>query len=194
VRSRINLFTNNLIKHLTECFESKITEFNTENPDHEIKNIEKWYSGFYGVASGLDANPGALILISNISTINPFFDSYHVNIAIAISADDQQWLEEIGRAWSDILLDSLRTSWTLGGLAVMVQHPVNLSIDCTASRYIIEATFDCEVDLGGFVYEGNGEAVSAMWTQGNDNRDILSEVSPSDGSDNGTEQESDTSY
>ena len=153
MRSKINLFTNSLIKHLTECFEAKIKEFNAENPKNKVRNIEKWYSGFFGVAAGLDANPGALILIPSISTINPFFDQYSVKVAIAVSADDNAWLEELGRAWTDILLDSLRTSWTLGGLAVLVQHPVTINIDCTAGRYIVEASFDCEVDLGGFAYE-----------------------------------------
>lgn len=177
MRSKINLFTNNLIAHLTECFESKIAEFNAENPESELRNIEKWYSGYFGVASGLDANPGALILIPSITTINPFFDSYRVNLAVALSADDQLWLEELGRAWTDIVLDSLRMSWTLGGLAVLVQHPVSLTIDCTPSRYIVEASFDCEVDLGGFAYEGSGEAVSALWTQGSDDGDVLSDLS-----------------
>lgn len=193
MRSKINLFTQSLISHLTECFEEKITEFNAENPEYNLKNVEKWYSGFYGVASGLDANPGALILISNISTINAYFDSYHVNIAIAVSADEPAWLEEIGRAWCDILLDSLRESWTLGGIAVLVQHPVSLQIDSTASRYIIEATFDAEVDLGGFVYERNDESVSAVRTQGDDSGTILSEVSEQDAGGNGTVEEDTTS-
>lgn len=152
MRNASEKFIKVLEEYLKKAFSSRVEKANEENPDLGLVDIVLWQDGYRGVASGLSEYPGCIILLNGRTLTDVYTTTFHVIAGIGLAGDDADHLEMQGRAWEDILEDSLRSDWTLGGAALDTALGVNIRSDSVSNVYVIQAEFDAQVDLNGYVY------------------------------------------
>lgn len=156
MRNASEKFIKALGEYLKKAFSTRVEKANEENPDLGLADIVLWQDGYRGVASGLSEYPGCIILLNGRTLTDVYTTTYHVIVGIGLAGDDADHLEMQGRAWEDILEDSLRSDWTLGGAALDTALGVSIRSDSVSNVYVIQAEFDAQVDLNGYVYMEDG--------------------------------------
>lgn len=146
--SSVNRLVKALQEYFNNYFESAIQTF----PDLNLQNIALWQSGFTGVLSGLQTYPGAILLVQRRSISDSFTTSFSCVLGIGLSADDPNYLEEMGNAWEDILEESIRADYHLGE-SVLDTNEISIESSCTGNVYVIQMAFTVQIDIGGFIYE-----------------------------------------
>lgn len=149
MRNREQVFVNSLQNYLKAFFTQKAAE-------NEIEDIVLWQDGYAGVISGLTHYPGCIVIVEGRTITGAYTAEYEVTIYVGITSGDPVTLEATGRVWQDILEDSIRSDWTLGGTCLQVLDGAEIRPGCTNDVYTAGIRFRCEVDLGGYVY-GNTE-------------------------------------
>ena len=157
MRNSTERFVQAVTAYLKKAFSERVGKINELDTDINLQDIVLWQSGFNGVTAGLTAYPGCLILVNNRTLVDAYTTSYSMVIGIGLTADDPDYLERIGRYWEDILEDSIRADWHLGGAVLDTDIGVRFESDCTSNVYVIQAQLTCQVDLGGFVYQEEEE-------------------------------------
>lgn len=153
MRNSEKRFLNALQDYLKKAITERVNAVNAENPDIRLPDIALWQSGYRGALSGLTHYPGCLTLINGRTLIDPYTTSFNVAIGVGLTADDPDYLEEIGRLYLDILEDAIRADWHLGGAALDTALGASFMTDCVNNVYLIEIDLECQVDIGGFIYE-----------------------------------------
>lgn len=159
MRNSTERFVQAVTTYLKKAFSERVEKINELDTDIKLQDIVLWQSGFNGVTAGLTAYPGCLILVNSRTLVDAYTTSYSLVIGIGVTADDPDYLERIGRYWEDILEDSIRSDWHLGGAALDTAEGVKFESDCTSNVYVIQAELSCDVDLQGFVYLEEPETV-----------------------------------
>ena len=153
MRNSTERFVSALQGYLEKAISERVAAVNAEDPDVRLPDIALWQSGYNGVLSGLSHYPGCIILVNGKQLTDSYTTSYSVVIGIGLTADDPDYLEEMGRLYEDILEDCIRSDWSLGGTALDTDLGVQFQSDSVENVYLIQAQLTCKVDLGGFVYE-----------------------------------------
>ena len=153
MRNSEKRFLNALQDYLKKAITERVNAVNAENPDIRLPDIALWQSGYRGVLSGLTHYPGCLMLINGRTLIDPYTTAFNVAIGVGLTADDPDYLEEIGRLYLDILEDAIRADWHFGGAALDTALGASFMTDCVNNVYLIELDLECQVDIGGFIYE-----------------------------------------
>ena len=152
MRNNTEKFIKAVQDYLKAAFMERVADINERDKDIHLQDIALWQSGFNGITAGLTAYPGCLILVNKRTLQDAYTTVFSLVIGIGLSADDPDYLERIGRYWEDILEDSIRSDWHLGGAALDTAEGVKFESDCTSNVYVIQAELSCDVDLQGFVY------------------------------------------
>ena len=152
MRNRTDRFTIALQKYLQSAFTERVQQINEADPSLHLPDIALWQFGYSGVLSGLSHYPGCLVLVNGKTLIDPYTTAYSLVIGIGLTADDPEYLETLGRLWEDVLEDTIRADWSLGGAALDTDIGVQFESDCVNNVYLIQAQLTCQVDLGGYVY------------------------------------------
>lgn len=152
MRNSTGKFLASLEKYLRHAFSDRVEKINRDNPEINLADINSWQSGYGGVAAGLSVYPGCLLLINGKTFSDIYTTTFNVVIGIGLTADDPEYLETIGHIWEDILEDSVRSDWHLGESCIDSNN-AQLKSDCTSNVYVIQMEIQCDVDLGGYVYD-----------------------------------------
>ena len=167
MRNSTERFVVALQSYLKTAFTERVSRINEKDSEIRLADIALWQSGYNGVLSGLTHYPGCIVLVNGKTLTDPYTTEYSVVIGIGLTADDPDYLERMGRYWEDILEDSIRSDWTLGGTAIDTDVGVRFNFDCTSNVYLIQAELTCQVDIGGYVYmEGNDDEGIEEGTEG----------------------------
>lgn len=153
MRNNTKRFTDALKTYLKAEFTKRVREINEDDPSVHLPDVATWDSGFSAVLSGLKAYPGVLLIVDGRNLVESYFTTFNVGIGIGLTANDPVYLEQIGGLYEDILEDVIRSDWTLGGSCIDTHLGAKFESDCVNNVYLIMAQLECEVDLGGFVYE-----------------------------------------
>ena len=152
MRNRVDQFLSALQQYLKVAFTARVAEINAKDTSIHLPDIALWQSGYTGVLSGLSHYPGCIILVNGRTLVDPYTTAYSLVIGVGLTADSPEYLETIGRLWEDILEDTIRSDWSLGGAALDTDIGVQFESDCVSNIYLIQAMLTCQVDLGGYVY------------------------------------------
>ena len=190
MRNSTAAFVDALKEYLQKSFSDRVTQINAQL-DMGLPDIATWGSGFNAVLSGLTAYPGCLILVNGRRLSDSYTTVFNLTIGIGLTADNPVYLETIGQLYTDILEDTIRSDWHLGGACLDTAQGIEIQVDCVNNVYLIQAQLECEVDLGGFVYEdknpeGEVSQVSEMSRDvrslsENEGSSVLSALSQPDG-------------
>ena len=165
MRNSTERFTAALQDYLQKAISERVKEANEADPDISLPDIALWLSGYTGVLAGLSQYPGCIILVNGKALTDPYTTTYSVVIGIGLTADDPAYLERMGRLYEDILEDSIRSDWSLGGAALDTDVGVQFDMDCTSNVYLIQARLTCQVDIGGYVYAEDDDKISTDGTE-----------------------------
>lgn len=164
MRNSTERFTSALQCYLQKAISERVAKANEDDPGIHLPDIALWQSGYSGVLAGLSHYPGCIILVNGKTLVDPYTTSFSVVIGIGLTADDPDYLEDMGRIYEDILEDCIRSDWSLGGTCLDTAIGVKFESDSVNNVYLIQASLTCTVDLGGYVYaetgigtEGEGE-------------------------------------
>ena len=139
--------------YLEKAFSERVSEVNAKDESIRLRDVALWLSGHNAVLNDLPDYPACIILVDGRNLKDPYTTEYSISIGIGITADDDGYLEELGRCWEDILEDAIRSDWSLGGAVLDTDTGVQFTIGHVNNLYVIEADLTCQVDLGGYVYE-----------------------------------------
>ena len=153
MRNNTEKFVKAVQDYLKTAFSKRVVDINEKDKDIHLQDIALWQSGFNGVTAGLTAYPGCLILVNSRTLVDAYTTSYSLVVGIGVTADDPDYLERLGRYWEDILEDTIRSDWHLGGAVLDTDIGVKFESDCTSNVYVIQAELTCQVDLNGYVYK-----------------------------------------
>ena len=145
MRNNIDLFISKVQAYLKKAFTERALK-------NDVIDIREWQTGYTAVLSGLSVYPGCITIVTGRALDDAYFSTFSLTIGIGISGDDSIHLEATGHMWEDILEDTIRSDWSLGGACLDTKN-VSIESDCVSGVYIIEANMKCEVDLGGYVYK-----------------------------------------
>lgn len=160
MRNRVDVFLAKIMAFLEREFSRRVAEINAT--ERILDDIALWDTGFDGVANGLTHYPGCLLLVDRRRLVDSYFSSFSLMIGIALTGDDLELLQKQGHLWEDILEDTIRSDWHLGGSCIDATEGKDMFSDCVSGVYMISITLECTVDLGGFVYEDKKNAVPEM--------------------------------
>lgn len=118
-----------------------------------IKDIVIWDRGFNAVIDSMTSYPACLTFIDSKTLEDITVTKYSLVIAIGVSADDDESLDEAGNAWCDILEDTIRSDWSLGKACLDTTMQIDIRLGVGKGVYVIYTQLDCSVDIGGFVYD-----------------------------------------
>lgn len=152
MRNSVQKFVDAVRAYLEKAFSERVEKLNGMDPSPEMQDIASWSTGFRGVLAGLEEYPGCLLLVGGRTLDDCYTTSFTLSIGIAVTSDDPGRLEMLGGLWEDILEDTIRSDWHLGGACLDIAPGMQIRSDCTSGVYVIEADLTCQVDLGGFVY------------------------------------------
>lgn len=128
-----------------------------------IADIKTWDRGWNAVLSSLSDYPACLTFVDSKKLRDCYTTSYSLVIGIAVTGDDSDELERLGNIWADILEDAVRSDWHLGGACLDSSTGAEISFGVTEGIFCIWMRLNCDVDIGGYVYEGKSEdALSEM--------------------------------
>lgn len=188
MRNSTDAFIESVQAYLKSAFSERAEELG-------IEDIVTWDRGWNSVLSSLSAYPAALTFIDSKTLKDCYTTEYSLIISIAVTSDDDEELEELGNLWADILEDSIRSNWHLGG-ACLDSSAGEISFGVTKGIYCIYMRLDCDVDIGGYVYEKREEsdALSEMQVAESEESDVgtsehLSQVRAGTGTGEQEEQE-----
>lgn len=149
--------------YLESAFAKRVAAVNEKDKDIQLQDIALWLTGYDATLMNLSAYPACIVLVDGRQLIDPYTTAYNLAIGIGLTADDPVYLERMGRYWEDILEDTIRSDWHLGGACLDTDLHISFNAMCVSNVYGIEASLTCQVDLGGYVYadteEGSGEVV-----------------------------------
>lgn len=160
MRVSYQAFLAKLQAYLSESFTERVEEWNTGEEesvaDTPLDDIAEWGNGYISVLQGCQSYPACILLPSGrrASSEPPFFTQYKVTVGIALTGQDFEYLVRQGQAWEDILEDTIRSDWSLGGACLDSRMTGDLTADCTGDVYVISCELECTLDIGGAVYDG----------------------------------------
>ena len=178
MRNSIDRFLKAVQEYLQKAFTERVKAINEENPDIHLPDIALWQYGYSGVLSGLSHYPGCIVFINGRTLKDPYTTEFSLVIGIGITADSPDYLDQLGQLWEDILEDSIRSDWSLGGACLDTDIGVNFKTDSVNNVYLIQVQLACQVDIGGFVY---ADAETDKDTEGKGAILPMPEVSGSEG-------------
>ena len=144
--------------YLKEAFTERVAEINEKDPEIHLSDIALWQYGYSGVLSGLSHYPGCIVMVNGRTLVDPYTTAFSLVIGIGLTADDPSYLDRIGQYWEDILEDTIRSDWHLGGACLDTDIGIQFNTDNVSNVYLIQAQLTCQVDLGGFVYAEEKES------------------------------------
>lgn len=153
MRNSAERFMDAVVAYLKGAFTERVADINGKDEDINLTDIALWQIGYSGALSGLSHYPGCIVLVNGRTLLDPYTTAFSLVIGIGLTADDPEYLERIGHCWEDILEDSIRSDWHLGGAALDTDLNVEFGSDNVSNVYLIQARMTCQVDIGGFVYE-----------------------------------------
>lgn len=146
-------FIDALAAYLEAAFTERVEAWNALGGEVQLEDIAEW-GGTTAVLQGCQSYPACIILPSGrrMSAASPYFTRYRVTVGIALTGNDPPYLVRQGQAWEDILEDSIRSDWSLGGACLDTGATGDISSDWASDLYVISCELECELDLGGYVY------------------------------------------
>ena len=145
MRNRTDVFLDKVQQYLKASFTERAKELG-------IKDIVVWDRGFNAVIDSMTSYPACLTFIENKNLSDITVTEYTLMIAIGVTADDTESLERLGNSWCDILEDSIRSDWHLGGACLDMDMKIDIKLGAGKGLYVIYTELRCSVDIGGFVY------------------------------------------
>ena len=155
MRNSTERFLKAVQEYLKAAFTERVEGVNRKDPSVHLPDIALWQYGYSGVLSGLSHYPGCIVLVNGRTLVDPYTTAFSLVIGIGLTADSPEYLDKIGQLWEDILEDSIRSDWSLGGACLDTDIGIRFSTDNASNIYLIQAELTCQVDLGGYVYEEN---------------------------------------
>lgn len=166
MRNSTERFTVAVRSYLQKAFTERVQDVNEKDSDVHLPDIALWLSGYNATLMNLSHYPACIILVDGRQLVDPYTTAFNLAIGIGITADDPEYLERLGHYWEDILEDSIRSDWSLGGACLDTDLNIRFNALDVGNVYGIEAQLTCQVDLGGYVYaeddggtEDNGTVV-----------------------------------
>lgn len=155
MRTNYQEFIDRLRSHLEASFTERIEAWNADGGEVALTDIMEWGNGYISVLQGCQSYPACILLPEGrrMSSEPPFFTQYKVTVGIALTGQDFGYLVRQGEAWEDILEDTIRSDWSLGGSCLDSRLTGDMTADCTGDVYVISCTLECDLDIGGYVYE-----------------------------------------
>ena len=145
-RTRTDLFINSVIDYLKRYTEARCLEEN-------IAPVAAWETGYTMTLGEATEYPACITLVPRKMMLDAYTVRYSLIVGVALSADDPVELDKLGNKWADILEDAIREDFSLGGSCIGVETGFVIESDNVANIYVLQARIECDVDLGGFVYE-----------------------------------------
>lgn len=145
------------MRNSTDRFLDKVQEYLKESfskraKDCGIPDIAVWDRGWNAALDSMTAYPACLTFVDSKKLIDPYTTQYYLVTGIAVSADDSNSLDELGNIWCDILEDTIRADWHLGGACLDCSFDIDISIGVSQGVFVIWTRILCSVDIGGYVY------------------------------------------
>lgn len=145
------------MRNSTDRFLDKVQEylkasFSKRAEAMGVKDIVLWDRGYNAVIDSMTSYPACLTFIDSKTLEDITVTRYSLVIAIGVSADDDETLDELGNTWCDILEDSIRSDWSLGKACLDTSMQIDIKLGVGKGVYVIYTEIDCSVDIGGFVY------------------------------------------
>ncbi len=125
----------------------------------KVKDIVSWKKGHSTDLYSMDEYPAVLLSVDKKNLKDIYTTTFSLSVGIAIKAEDETFLDELGNIWSDILEDSIRSDWHLGEACLNTKSGSDIQIAVKSGILVISTTLICDVDIGGFVYENAGGEV-----------------------------------
>ncbi len=145
MRNSTDRFIDKVQSYLKESFTKRAGELG-------ICDIAIWDRGYNAVLDSMTSYPACLTFIESKSLTDITITDYSLVIGIGVAADDNDTLDELGNAWCDILEDSIRSDWSLGGACLDTAMQTEIRLGAGKGIYVIYTILKCSVDIGGFVY------------------------------------------
>lgn len=125
-------------------------------------DIALWDRGYNSVLDSMTSYPACLTFIESKTLSDITVTDYSLVIGIGVTADDNDTLDELGNIWCDILEDTIRSDWSLGGACLDTSMQIDIRLGVGNGVYVIYTVLKCSVDIGGFVYGQEDLEVSAV--------------------------------
>lgn len=152
MRNSTERFASAVKDYLQRAFTERVNGINERDKDVHLPDIALWFSGYNATLMNLSHYPACIILVDGRQLVDPYTTAFNLAIGIGITADDPEYLERLGHYWEDILEDSIRSDWSLGGACLDTDLNIRFNALDVGNVYGIEAQLTCQVDLGGYVY------------------------------------------
>ena len=173
MRNSTDEFISRVQDYLKEAFSERAKEAG-------IEDIRTWDRGWNAVLSSMSSYPACLTFVDGKKLSDCYTTSYALVIGIAVTGDDNDELERLGNTWADILEDTVRSDWHLGSSCLDSSLGAEISFGVTEGIFCIWMRIECNVDIGGYVYEGESEdALSEMQLAQQSDEDVGSSDSMS---------------
>ena len=149
-RTRTDLFISSVIDYLKGYFSSRATE-------EGIADIAVWETGYTMTLGEATEYPACIVLVPRKTMLDAYTVRYYLIVGIALSGDDPVELDALGNKWMDIIEDAVRADYSLGDSCIGIVPNLVVESDNVGNIFVLQARVDCDVDLGGFVYEPTEE-------------------------------------
>lgn len=163
-------------------------EFTKRATALHLEDIKTWDRGWNSSLNSMDQYPACLTFVESKSLVDCYTTEFAISIGLAVTADDNL-LDELGNVWSDVLEDTIRSDWHLGGACLDSSFNSQISFGVAQGIYCIWLRLKCLVDIGGYVYEERTDAVSTMWASGEEEPTEPTVLSTMRGDDGAGEEE-----
>lgn len=116
-----------------------------------VKDIRLWQSGYTAVLNNSIDYPTCILTLGP-TPIQPYMSTYKFVIGVAVNADVESDLEDLGYVWEDIIEEAIRNDYHLGG-AVLDSNNIEINRAIVSGIYIIEASMDCTLVRRRWIHE-----------------------------------------
>ena len=146
MRNRANIFLDKVQEFLKASFAERAALCG-------IPNIKQWQTGYAVPLSAESEYPACLLYVAKRVGVDAYTADFVCDLGIAIAGDEPAEMERQGLLWQDILEDTFRDDYHLGGACLDIEDGWSIDNSFANGLYVVACSFTAEIDLGGYVYE-----------------------------------------